>query len=467
MNHLAHWMMRLYPKRWRARYGDELDALLADTGADARVVTDLFRGGIRMQFKTWSFLKLALALGLAGMLIGVGIAFMLPNEYTSVATMQITPAQISEDMVQANINNSLNERIQQMQTQVMSRTVLTGIINDPQLRLYSSELAVKPLEDVIEEMKGNIRIDFVALPGALGKRASAFDIKFTYPDRDKAQQTVRALLNAFDAQNLQQSMATPRHFGEYRLDVLDAATFPSSPIYPSRRMVALAGLIAALLLASAWYLIQKTGFINRRFALVPIAVGVAGLLAVIVANRLDLLPYQYRSIATLRLHGGNAEQVQILETNVLSRTSLSTVINDPRLRLYSQELRTTPLEDVIQTMKEHLAIAFDGNHDGTVFTISFDYPDRYKALMTVQTIMARFDAANAQLYPGNSLPPSMIPEVLDVLDTASLPQRPSWPNRRVIALLGGIIGVVLAAIIALIRRRWKSEPEFPVDAIPE
>jgi len=63
MNRLAHWMMRLYPSRWRKRYGDELEALLADTGADASVVADLASGGIRMQFSTWSLAKLAVVLG--------------------------------------------------------------------------------------------------------------------------------------------------------------------------------------------------------------------------------------------------------------------------------------------------------------------------------------------------------------------------------------------------------------------
>ena len=91
MSKLASWMIRLYPKRWRARYGDELGALLADTGADARIVADLCRGGMRMQLKTWPFLKLAFALGLLGLLLGAGIGQLLPSEYSSVATLQIQP----------------------------------------------------------------------------------------------------------------------------------------------------------------------------------------------------------------------------------------------------------------------------------------------------------------------------------------------------------------------------------------
>ncbi len=136
-----------------------------------------------------------------GLVASVCVAFVLPNEYTSKATMQITPAQINDNMIQSTISNSLNERIQQMQTSIMSRTALSAIINDPHLLLYQKEIKDKPLEDVIEDMKNAISIQFVSLPGALGKRASAFDIRFTYQDRFKAQATVQALMNKFDEEN--------------------------------------------------------------------------------------------------------------------------------------------------------------------------------------------------------------------------------------------------------------------------
>src|ERR1700685_6218 len=109
-----------------------------------------------------------------GMVVSICVAFVLPNQYTSKATMEIQPAQISENMVQSTISNSLNERIQQMETSILSRTNLSTIIQDPRNHLYTDELKTQPLEDVIEKMKGAISIQFVNLPGALGRRASAF-----------------------------------------------------------------------------------------------------------------------------------------------------------------------------------------------------------------------------------------------------------------------------------------------------
>ena len=88
-----------------------------------------------------------------GVVVSICVAFLLTNEYMSKATMQITPAQVSELVVQSTISNTLNERIRQMETSIMSVRELSAIINDPRLLLYNKELKTKPLEDIIEEIQ--------------------------------------------------------------------------------------------------------------------------------------------------------------------------------------------------------------------------------------------------------------------------------------------------------------------------
>jgi len=469
MTRLAKWMMRLYPAAWRARYGDELDALLADSGADARAVADLFRRGLQMRFSTGSFLKLAVVLGGVGLLLGAGLSFLLPNEFTSKATLQITSAPISEGMTQAYPGFSLNERIQQMVMVVLSRSSLYGIITDPALQLYSDERGSKPSEDVIEEIRGNTHVDFVALPGGRGRRASAFNITFTYPDRVKAQRTVSAMVDSFERfQQLSQQRPVITRWNNPAaiLEVRDAASFPSAPFYPKRAIVMLCGFLAGLLLAGLVRLVLRTGFVARRFFLVAIVLGLTGLAVVAVADRFDVLPYHYRSVATLRLRGGNAGQVPVLTADVLSRTSLSTVINDPRLQLYREQLRTLPLEDVIQMMKKDLSVKRVGNMQGPIFNVTFDYPDRYKALMTVNAIMNDFEEANSRLFPSASATvPLPTPSVLEVLDQPSLPVTPSSPDRVKMALAGCFCGIAASVVIAIMRNRWKPQTNVPLDAV--
>jgi succinoglycan biosynthesis transport protein ExoP len=145
---------------------------------------------------------------LAGIVVAIVVAFSLPNVYISTAEMQITPPQISESIVKTTINQVMTERIMQMQQEILSRTSLSTIIQDPRLDLYKSDRASKPVEDVIETMRTrDIKIKIDALPGDGTRRASAFSISFSYPDRIKAQQTVQALMTKFMDSN-QNSQAT-------------------------------------------------------------------------------------------------------------------------------------------------------------------------------------------------------------------------------------------------------------------
>jgi uncharacterized protein involved in exopolysaccharide biosynthesis len=135
-----------------------------------------------------------------GLVVSICIAFVLQNTYTSQATMRITPAHIPDNMVQSTIASTLGERIQTMQTEIESRAELSSIINDPRLKLYPEEQKQKPLEDVIDEMRKAIHIDPVTAPGG-AKNVVAFNIRFDYKDRFKAQQTVTALISKFEEQN--------------------------------------------------------------------------------------------------------------------------------------------------------------------------------------------------------------------------------------------------------------------------
>lgn len=139
---------------------------------------------------------------LAGIVISIVVAFMLPNVYVSQAAMQITPAQVSDAIVKSTVNQQLNERIMQMEQEILSRTVLSQIIQDPRLDLYKAQRAKEPIEDVIEKMRTqDIKIKIESLAGDGSRRASAFTISFSYPDRLKAQQTVQALITRFSDSN--------------------------------------------------------------------------------------------------------------------------------------------------------------------------------------------------------------------------------------------------------------------------
>jgi uncharacterized protein involved in exopolysaccharide biosynthesis len=105
----------------------------------------------------------------------------------------------------------MSQRINQMAQTVQSRANLINIIQTNSL--YRTELQHKPLEDVIETMRGAIRISQVENLQVSGTRQySAFKISFEYSNRNLAQKVTQELVRGFIDENIRtlsgQSTAT-------------------------------------------------------------------------------------------------------------------------------------------------------------------------------------------------------------------------------------------------------------------
>jgi uncharacterized protein involved in exopolysaccharide biosynthesis len=123
--------------------------------------------------------------------------------------MRITPQQVPANLVPSVISSQMADRLQQMQTEILSRGSLSEIIQKPSLDLYKKDRAKLPMEDVVQEMRNKyIRISPIADAsgggaGGGGRRyASAFAVSFSYIDRYKAQAVVRELVTKFTEQNV-------------------------------------------------------------------------------------------------------------------------------------------------------------------------------------------------------------------------------------------------------------------------
>ncbi len=91
------------------------------------------------------------------------------------------------------------------------------------------------------------------------------------------------------------------------------------------------------------------------------------------------------------------ERIMQMEGNILSRTSLSNLIQAPDLNLYPKERASKPLEDVIEAMKaKDLRIEINTSMQSLItkhassFSITFAYQNRFKAQNTVQKLITRF-----------------------------------------------------------------------------
>jgi uncharacterized protein involved in exopolysaccharide biosynthesis len=124
----------------------------------------------------------------------VGVYFY-PDSYESVGVVKIVPQQVPQNMVQASITQDMTDSINSMSATVLSRNVLTTIINN--FELYKSERKRLPMEDVIDNlMRKSLRVD-PYLASANGRSVPAFTVQFTYHDRFLANKVAQEIMSRF------------------------------------------------------------------------------------------------------------------------------------------------------------------------------------------------------------------------------------------------------------------------------
>jgi polysaccharide chain length determinant protein (PEP-CTERM system associated) len=133
------------------------------------------------------------------MVIAVVVAFLWPDTFVSQAVIRVVPPQVPEAYVATNVNMEMSQRINSMAQTILSRGNLTNIINT--FNLYPRDRQRKPMEDVVEEMKRDIRIGNVTNMTASNRGISAFSISFSYDHRIIAQKVTADLVSRFMSEN--------------------------------------------------------------------------------------------------------------------------------------------------------------------------------------------------------------------------------------------------------------------------
>jgi LPS O-antigen subunit length determinant protein (WzzB/FepE family) len=416
MRQLIHWTARLYPAAWRERYGEELDALVEDIQPQWEDLFNVLLGALRMQMTTRNSLKILAAATLAGALVAGVFAFRTPDRYVSTAVVRIAPA--DSDRQRAL------DRLGELQQEVLSRTSLAQIIQQPALNLYPEDRKRVPLEDVVENMR-NKALRIQAAPAQNGG-VPAFLISFEYPDKFKAQAVVRELLASFFRQNRLERGDQGPSAAEI-LEVLDPANLPQRSFYPNRPMIVAAGLLGGAVLGLLVVLVWRGAAWLGKDKKVVAAAALAGALAAgVFAFR---IPDRYVSTAVMRfIPAGPADSDR---QRALDRL---------------QQMTHQIVSDRDTAFRKALRIQLLQPQGGGVraFSISCEYPDNLKAQAVVREVVARFFRLNQG--------PSAV-EVLEVLDPASLPARPFFPNRPMMVAAGLLGGAVLGLLAVLV---WRS-----------
>jgi polysaccharide chain length determinant protein (PEP-CTERM system associated) len=122
------------------------------------------------------------------------LAATLPNVYQSNALILVTPQRVPSSFVTSTVTIDLNERMQSIVQEILSRTQLEKIVQE--FNLYSSDgEQAALLEGRIERLRKTVKVEL--------RRNNVFQLSYESESPEKAQQVVSRLASFFIEQNLQ------------------------------------------------------------------------------------------------------------------------------------------------------------------------------------------------------------------------------------------------------------------------
>jgi hypothetical protein len=328
------------------------------------------------------------------------------------------------------------DRLRQLTLPILSRNSLSELIWRPSLDLYHPERSRRPMEEIVREMRERaIHIERAVVPGRTWIVPGATSrISFEYCDRDKAQAVVREFVTKFVESNITLERETSRNSDAGSnddaivIDILEPASLPEAPVFPTRIAFVASGLIGGALLGLTIALAQYPS--ASRYLKYTLVAGAAGAtIALLVSFG---IPNRYVSSAVLSLGtpaGTSEAAAERLQQIILDVSGVIEGTGGPVVRQRREgNLRFESLE-------------LSPGGRTTAFRIACETPDRQKAWACTEELVRQFIDVPAPNRSG-----------LEVLDAPTLPQWPSTPNRLNIAAVGLFVGLALGLLASTLRR---------------
>lgn len=351
-----------------------------------------------MQFKTGRSWKIIASCALAGMIAALGITAAIPHRYVSTAVLSMG------DIDDAQMNAEAQK--------ILARAPLTKLIMDADL--YRDLRGTTPLEDIVLQLK----TEDIMIRHASAKQ---FTVSVVAPDAGRAQRATQILTADF----LNAKVGT----------LVDAASLPATSNGPRLSRNVLLGLGTGVLFGSLFAL-----FAGLKMWKLAAGLGIAG--AVVGAAIAFAVPDRFASSGVLRWQSEDrpaaGARVRQLVAAVTSDASLTGVVKT--FQLYPGDSRPE------QKLRQHLRL--DPVQNGSAMIIRFEYTDRFVAQKVVSDVVSRLMEEAVFHRPQNQPDVKM---TLELLDPASLPLHPDFPNRKVAAGTGLFAGLLAAVMFGIWR----------------
>ena len=146
------------------------------------------------------------------------LTWLLPSVYRSETVILIEQQKVPEEYVTANVTLDLQQRLEGLRQQILSRTRLQHIIE--QFGLYKEANKTNP-DEVIEQMRKDVDIQ----PGEShrGQMASTFKISYNAPSAKLAQQVNAQLTSLFIDENIEEQSQRTEGTTEFLSTELETA----------------------------------------------------------------------------------------------------------------------------------------------------------------------------------------------------------------------------------------------------
>ena len=135
-----------------------------------------------------------------GWAILTGVAWFIPAKYRSETLILVEQQRVPEHYVEPNVAVDLQQRLQSMSEQILSRTRLTSIID--KFHLYNSGQRQADPDAMVDRMRKDISLDVVRADGGRQDQIAAFKIAYSANTPVVAQQVTAELTSLFIEENL-------------------------------------------------------------------------------------------------------------------------------------------------------------------------------------------------------------------------------------------------------------------------
>jgi polysaccharide chain length determinant protein (PEP-CTERM system associated) len=268
-----------------------------------------------------------------GLVVSVVVAFLWPDTYISSAVIRVVPAQVPERFVPSNVNAELGQLINSMTQQILSRGALTNLIQT--YNLYPEDRKRKPMEDVIEAMRRDVRVGGVrSLTRQVGREQStisAFEVGFSYSDRILAQRLTADLVTRYIDENIRARASQSVLTTQFLRDQWETAKREYETA--EQRLSDFRSRNAGRLPEQMSMGLQKLNALEARLAGVNSSVSRAGNDKLLLESQIQTLKSQFAFVATpseeTTAAAGRSERLVRLEQQILNA---ETIVNALRER---------------------------------------------------------------------------------------------------------------------------------------